>query len=370
VSVDNTSGAPSPAEDDEEAGLKEPVIDLVSDLADTWTATSLAKSYVELLIDVDNADATAPPPPPPGRFKRGRKALSGGVSDMAGTYGGFGAGIIAKVFFFLVELWILAVRRRPAITLALSFAVIAAVVLINQVRDQQAETAARIVEAQQQATREVADAEAQATREVVDAEARAIVTRLDVEAALSDPALFGRGSKASALRCEITMSNHDQKKHVAILDLRFAYTTVPDAQHTPDRPQTGALDLQFTLGPGATNVASDTGSPTLFELDVPAGRLERFDITDSFLAVDGRELPSVELRPVPTGCNYAPGGEEIPAGRLRRCPMGCPIGGMASSNVSKTTESWRLAPVRRLANGSPPRAVMPVKQARSGTYRY
>ena len=39
-----------------------------------------------------------------------------------------------------------------------------------------------------------------------------------------------------------------------------------------------------------------------------------------------------------------------PAGRA------CLIGGMASSSSSKTTESWRLAPVRSPASGRPPRS--------------
>src|SRR5829696_8376168 len=55
--------------------------------------------------------------------------------------------------------------------------------------------------------------------------------------------------------------------------------------------------------------------------------------------------------PAPQGCSAA---RVVVAlirmefgGRLRRCPAGVLISGMASSRVSKTTESWRLAPVKR-----------------------
>jgi hypothetical protein len=137
----------------------------------------------------------------------------------------------------------------------------------------------------------------------MDRETLAILANIDADFSLADPALIGRGSEASALRCNVTMVNHNLEQHTVELVIIHSGSTVPNPDYESGQRLLGGDGLTFILPPAATNAIT----PALIELDVPADHVERVEIVSATLNLAGghdTEAARRRLTPPSTGCNY------------------------------------------------------------------
>ena len=286
--------APPPPDPDEtlHEGLRESSTELVSDLAGETLVTGLVATYINVLKAADEGFK----PAPPSDARRGRrvyKAVSGKVVDMAGSANGIGATVLIRGLFFLLEAWILFVRRSPGKTL-LATGLLALSIYLAYVGDK---AWYRNISLQQAAI-------ARATVEAKDAQYRSQLADLRVSMALDDPVLYGRGTRGSALRCLVTLSNPGDDRQVARLTMAYVSLARPAPGQRAAAEQPGSAVAHFDLDAGDTGIASKRGEIVMLETGIPGDDLDRLSVTNVTLTADWQQSASIDLEPVPTGCNF------------------------------------------------------------------